>query len=653
MLTSRSRACVWPTLLLVGAGFALANGMGYACGNLRQYLLHGLHGADPTYLANDWFTTQTLPHHAAFNAGLTLAARTARLDVLFAAANALSAFVIFLCVWRLAQSSSREPLVVAALVVFIMTMRPGNDLGWTYILSSYFQPSTLGAVGLLAGLTLLATGRYAIAGLPLFVGALFHINYFVWTVAIVGPVLVLHSSPWRKGTGFEQRVAGVAENGVPRGACPLLARADRRRIGPRAALFIAASLVVALLYHLPFFLAARTPEQLACAPRAAAILHDIYMPCHSRPLTWGWEPFARFACVLAAGAVAAYWAPPRRRTSPVTRTILAILAAYLLLGIVFTTVLPVDAVALVLPYRLAPLLTLAAEIAVAGAIASTALRPAGRLRWTLLLWSVLAALLYGGGVTAYGLLCLGVFATAMLGRRLAKTPGLSVGATSALLGGLIACLFVAGAGKTSLLLAFVFAGMAVCWKLLHQRGKPRRNWTSYLLLAHAAVPLAVGALLVRAGVARKDFLGPPPAPEEQQLYDWCRGRTASGSVFVIEPFLGGFRLGAERAVVIDWKCMPILPRDTIEWYERLREECGGDFCSVEEVQEAYARMDAARAAELPQLMGGGYRGRRNSWHTGDLSALTRLYRNALYSVFDLRSLTPSACGRATTAPRES
>ncbi|MCZ6697458.1 MAG: hypothetical protein O7D94_00830, partial [Planctomycetota bacterium] len=51
----------------IAVGFAMFNGLQVGRSNHWQYLLHGLHAADPQFLQNDWFTTQTPAHHGAFN----------------------------------------------------------------------------------------------------------------------------------------------------------------------------------------------------------------------------------------------------------------------------------------------------------------------------------------------------------------------------------------------------------------------------------------------------------------------------------------------------------------------------------------------------------------------------------------------------------
>ena len=159
-----------------------------------------------------------------------------------------------------------------------------------------------------------------------------------------------------------------------------------------------------------------------------------------------------------------------------------------------------------------------------------------------------------------------------------------------------------------------------------------------MLASGVAVPLAVGVLLMRIGSTRKDLLGPPPSADEQLLYAWCKGRTASEDAFVLPPILGGFRLGAQRAVVVDWKCMPILPEDTVEWYRRLAAVCGGEFASLGEASAGYTELDTARAALIAHRYHARYVITYDAQHEGDLSALACVYRNPTFAVYDVTPL---------------
>ncbi|MCZ6699001.1 MAG: hypothetical protein O7D94_08745 [Planctomycetota bacterium] len=602
MLTIRPRFYVVPTLVFLGAGFALANGLGYGAGNLRQYLLHGLHAIDADFLSSDWFTSQTRPHHLAFNWLIGIFAKISALDLAFASANAVFALVFVCCIFFLAARHYRTPLVVTAITVLIVLFVPRPYLGLTTIINMYFQPSTVGAVGLLLGLVCLCYERYKTAGVVLLVAGVFHINYMVWSIAVVG----------------------------------LVVAANLNRIGVRRALYVLAPIAISVLYHLPFIAVSRAPEQLASGPIAARILHDIYMPYHSRPLTWGTERFIQFGLLMSAAAVAWWFVRPEWRPNRITKTVLLALGLALGVGTLLTTVVQIDVVALIFPFRLAPFLILAAQIVVAGAISTSAQFEKLSIPKTLVLWALLGALYYWAGVSPYELAGIGAIATALLAGRLYRERRRSSLTATLVLAGLTGLLYLGGAGRTGVAFVAAFAAAGIAWRWTQRSRWKDGRWPSPLVIARVLVPMCIAAFVMRMGASRKDLAGPPPSPEEQVLYAWCQARTDRNAIFIIPPGLAGFRLGAERAVVADWKCMPILAHDTVEWYRRLATICGGDFGSLAEATTNFERIGVGQARQVAREFGARYLVARLRDHKGDLRTLRPAYVDDTFAVLDLR-----------------
>lgn len=586
---------------LLGASLAWANGLGYGSGNLRQYLLHGLNEVDPDFLANDWFTTQTRAHHTAFNQMIVAAARLLPLDAAFVLLNAVFSMGFVACIYFLARRFYRAPLIVTALAAFIVIFTRLPYLGWTCIINGYFQPSTVGAVGLVAGLTCLCHARYRSAGAIFLVAGVFHINYMVWIIVIVGCVVAL----------------------------------NLHRIGVRSALHVLVPIALSVLYHLPFIHESRSPQQAAHLADASRILHDIYMPYHSRPLTWGVSPFIRFAVQLLAGAAAWLAFPPAKAPDRVTLTILATISAIVGLGAVFTMAFPIDSVALVFPYRMAPLLILAAQIAVAGAIVSSALSERVTLSRTFASWVVLGGLLYATGVNTYGLRWLGAFAGALLAARLADESGLVRWKTLVAPWAVVIVLYLAGAGPFQLAFVALFAAAATASPAVDGL-KSAIRWRHVPALGRAAVVLGITALLSRIGAQRKDLAGPAPPAKDRVLYEWCRSHTDRDEVFIVPPDLGRFRLEAERAVVVDWKCMPILPKDTIEWYRRLVTICGGEFSHLREAKSGFEHLSPERARRLADEFDVRYLVTSRKNQQENLDQIPCAFVSDAYAVLDLR-----------------
>lgn len=587
-------------LVAIAVAFALANGLAFGVSNHYQYLLHGLHALNGDYLAGDWFTCSTNPHHSAFVPLMKLLAMIGPMPLMFALANAAAAGVVIFCLHGLARRWFERPLVVTALTAFFMIAIPLPYVGMTSLVGMIFQPSTIGAVGLFAGLVLMCLGRVRNAGLVLGAASVFHINYMVWAVLIVGAVVVL----------------------------------NYRALKARGALWLLAPLAMAVLYHIPFISASRTSEQLLAAKSAQWILHDLYMPYHSRPHTWKIESFFQFAALMLAGGAAVAVAAPRD-VSRLTRSVAGVLAGIIAAGMLLTTIWQVDLVALLFPYRLIPFLIVAALLLISGAIVrathSGGISPA--LLAVLLLATGIA--LSVAGVENYGLVTCGTIVSIAVAGRMTFDDRSNLVRLFAIQAVITITLISLDVGRLQLSIAMAasmgavasHAGATAFLVRVHRRVAALRDGA----FAVACMVLALG-FVGRVGVQRKDRLGPPPSPSDAALYAWCRS-TPVGTQFVIPPDLAGFRLHAGRGVVIDWKCMPILPADTLTWYERLVDVSGVRFTSLEQCLAGYRAMDVERARSLAEDYRAEYLVTRADDHADGLGELPVAYSTPDWRVY--------------------
>lgn len=153
--------------------------------------------------------------------------------------------------------------------------------------------------------------------------------------------------------------------------------------------------------------------------------------------------------------------------------------------------------------------------------------------------------------------------------------------------------------------------------------------------------LLLGALMFRAGLWRKDMFGMPYKPAAESLFAWCRDSTPPGTVFVIPPDMPAFRLETGRAVVVDWKCMPLTPADQVEWWRRNVRLAGREVRDDGDMVSAFASLDAQRAASLAGEYGARYLIVDRRVHAGDCSTLPRVFRNAWFDVHELPLPDPS------------
>jgi len=563
----------WLPLLLTALVFAAANGIGYGGGNLQQYLLHGLHAADPDFLSRDWFTVETRPHHVLFTALLGSVTRTIPPHIALGALNLICASIFAVCVHAIARRLHRMPLLVTTVTLIILLGSPRSPIALVSILTSYFQPSTVGAVGLLGGMILLARRRWRAAALALATAGVFHIGYAIWVELLIATVVLLHF----------------------------------QTLGRRhAAEFIAVGAIVAAM-HLPFFFAAHGPDQLPWTAQAGKILHDVYMPYHSRPRTWPAEQWIRTACVLAAGVAALAVRGRARSLLPVERTLAGFVLLISLLGVLLTLVFEWNLMAMLLPYRILLIAILAAQVAAAAALIPDRTNERSWIR-ALAIPTCIFILLRASGLSAYAGVPIAFASGVMFVDCAARDLRRSM--LNAIAAGLAVCLLIglAGAGRNTLA-AFSVVTVAI---LFHHRPPqaiagqfrlPRFNLARAGLAAVMAIQLA---WMGRAAANRKDVMREPSPPAQAELFAWCREHTPADAVFAIPPDLAGFRLHARRATVIDYKCMPILPADTVRWAARLAEVCGRPIRAIEDAIAGYREMNADRAADLNARYGVAY-----------------------------------------------
>jgi hypothetical protein len=118
--------------------------------------------------------------------------------------------------------------------------------------------------------------------------------------------------------------------------------------------------------------------------------------------------------------------------------------------------------------------------------------------------------------------------------------------------------------------------------------------------------LTAGGLLLLVGFgagpvsryARHSTLLTSSRPEEHALYEWMRTKTPKDALFLTPPELEVVRLLGERAIVVDWKSPPGLPREVLEWYRRLEDITGRPGLSSEADLTGYASLDRERLARL-------------------------------------------------------
>lgn len=303
------------------------NGLQVGISNHYQYLLHGMHAADPSFLAGDWFTTQTLEHHWIFGAIVTFLHAHGWLHVGLGLLNGATALALLTTLFFAVARFTRRPAGPFAAVMVLAAFMPTSGPGLSHILLPYFVPSVFSGTCVLMSFVLLMYDRRISAGMVAGLGCLLHANY-----------LVLMPPVW---------------------AVCLLLTPRMNRSGLALTLFV--PWLMALIPQLPMILSVAFDP--AASTETQHIFWRVYAPMHYDPVTWpsGW--YREFLLILIAGGIAAWL-----RREVFTRTAVRITAAVGLVvgcGAVAILLFESGLANSLFPWRLAPFLTIAAYVAIA------------------------------------------------------------------------------------------------------------------------------------------------------------------------------------------------------------------------------------------------------------------------------------------------
>jgi hypothetical protein len=165
--------------LVFGAVFTLiVSGYQFGRGNHTVYLLDGLRVVNPQLLRNDWFVTQTLQYHAFFS---VVVATLMRLHVL--ESGFLIGYLAIVIIWHLQwrklvfELGGDDRTYLISVFLFYISAG-GISVGvFQFLQDGCFLPSNVASIAMLGGITSWVGGRRLAAGIWIGVAGLFHVNY--------------------------------------------------------------------------------------------------------------------------------------------------------------------------------------------------------------------------------------------------------------------------------------------------------------------------------------------------------------------------------------------------------------------------------------------------------------------------------------------
>jgi len=143
------------------------------------------------------------------------------------------------------------------------------------------------------------------------------------------------------------------------------------------------------------------------------------------------------------------------------------------------------------------------------------------------------------------------------------------------------------------------------------------------------VNYAVGPL---ARIPEHSNLLAPRPTARSELETWMRERSPKDALFLIPPEEETLRFRGERAVVVDWKSIPSVPNEILEWYRRISDVAGRKV-EHEADLEGYDALDPERLEALRRRYGFDFVVVARP-HAKNLAGYAARYSNAGYVVFD-------------------
>ncbi|MFQ5742500.1 MAG: DUF6798 domain-containing protein [Acidobacteriota bacterium] len=539
--------------LLAGTFATLASG--YVFGEINQVgqlpLIY--RAMDPAYLGNDFFVNagKQFNPRAYYVGLLATLGRVVPLEVLFLVLTCLANASLALVTWYIARAMSGESdtsaMLSAALVLVVSGFHEG---GAAHIPRAFLEPSLLARPLAMLGLWLSLTRRH-LWGAPLFVGAiLIHPLVGAETVAIaLGVTIVLAVME-----AYRQ--------------CPGSRRDQLKELATAVILGIALVAATWTLWHGGY-------EQTLDGRRFVHILAETRTPHHQLPSRFGWGSHLAFVIFCLAfliswlewrGSVGA----GRHRANGVIGVFLAVLVLCVG-GYLFVEVLPTRVGATAQVFRTTFLIKWFGFLLFACAAGRVIRERDDLVDATPGYLMVLGVGRFQPAVSLLGHLFEAVRRRFLGGQRGLVTRSMAVSILACATPVLLMPLNRAGAEPFSLLVVVAVGA----WFLFTKRAWVRRV-VPVLVLGSAASLLIV----FRSSDTVKTLAGlvgvqTPRISMYDSVHPWtdaarfARGHTPSEAVFLTPPDLGGFRLVAKRAIVVDFKSFPFQDAAMEEWYERM------------------------------------------------------------------------------------
>ena len=102
---------------------------------------------------------------------------------------------------------------------------------------------------------------------------------------------------------------------------------------------------------------------------------------------------------------------------------------------------------------------------------------------------------------------------------------------------------------------------------------------------------------IEEGYRRSTLVREDEGRANLELYRWLRESSPRDAIYLTPPDLDGSRFLGQRAIVVDWKAVPLIPSELLVWYERLCDVTGRQLGSSADLG-GYQGLDLERLRRL-------------------------------------------------------
>lgn len=541
----------WADALAICIGCVLmlcVYGYQFGRSNHGVYLLDGMHKANPSLFANDWFTTQTFQYHAIFGWFTATLFKLNCIQPAFLIAYLGIVFLMQLGWFKLVLQLGGDRRTYLVAVLAYLLSAGGTGLGmYQFLQDGCMLPSNIANVALLWGIVLWIRDRRLSAGICFGLAGLFHLNHAIVAVGLWSVLVIWNEffdpthARYKTGFGMELDATSV-ENATLRAH-----RASRRRR------LIIASLLALLPCLINIAIAARLKFGLSDSMPLREWL-DLYVrfrhPHHYDPRSW---PIALWVCFLwavAPAVIAILTVMKADRIAPLRRAwrelakILVIFYALLGVALVFAGVFYVSGTLVQMSlYRFSIYPHLLTCTAAAWLICQRLLTPKSQRGMIVIASLATIALIF------------------LVYRTGASVGGISVEGMRAIIN-----------GKVKSVALFCILCMT---PLIADAIAMIRDGATRRVLQATTIAALIGVTIV----GWSKWIGLMQILDQDDrsylaLCDWVKSNTPEDAVFLVSPGESMFRLAAHRSIVVNFKSVPQLNAEMPQWRDRLRDILG-------------------------------------------------------------------------------